>query len=130
MRVLMALALLAGGPALARYAEVYEVRTATFPSNPENDARASWERDTLTLAAGFGPTGDWGYGVIGARMNVPAVLENAVAGVVVHYHTPGGYLKRVLYEVGPPAPKRDDFTPVWGMAALPYGAVDLARLAA
>ncbi len=133
MRFIWVLALLASAPAWAQQVDVYEVRTATFPSNPENFARDSWTHDTLTLTAGFGPTGDWGFSVIGARMNAPAVLElqvrlsgtyapmdaNAVAGVVVDFHSPGGYLKRVLYEIGPPAPKRDDFIPIWGKSTAP-----------
>jgi|GEM_PF-1824990 len=84
-----------------------------------------WDRQKLTLTANMGPTAKYGWAFAGVEttwLNKPTLeviksgtinrnAENAFTGIVVDYHTAGGYQKRVFFGLGAGNKDRYDLRP-------------------
>jgi hypothetical protein len=131
--------------------ELLELRHSTWTANPANYAHAALAGNKLALTVGIGDASttqsanvkDMGFGAAGARLNVPAkfefsarlsgkpvhVDENTLAALVIDYHTPSGYLRRVVAPLGGPLPPgRSDTLPFWGRGSLPEKQLTLTPL--
>lgn len=108
--------------------EIYDIKRATWPDNPETFSKVENIGDEVRLSVGMGPTGDMGYGIAGLSMKVPKNLifkatatgndrmidPNTYTGLIVDFHTPSGFMKRIGIPLGVHSESGNDFIPGWG----------------
>lgn len=102
---------------------VIQSRLDTYPYRPGLVAR--FDQNSLTLTANIGTQTDTGWAFAGLEAvglndltvdvrkagEVVGRHENSFAGLVVDYHGPHGYQKRVWYGLGAGSPERYDLRP-------------------
>ncbi len=113
--------------------EIYDIKKATWPQNEGNFVKTSESGGIFNISVGVGSTGDMGFGIAGVSVSVPPVLIleatlsgplktidfNAFAGLIIDYHTPSGFIRRIGFPLTQLSESREDFVPTWGKSTKP-----------
>ena len=124
---------LSGSIASESLIEVYDIKRATWPNNPDNFSKVENPGDMVRMTVGMGSTDDMGYGIASVSSKVPSNLIfdatttgelriidlNTYVGLIIDYHTPSGFIKRTGIPIGVHSETREDYIPGWGKGNIP-----------